>query len=154
MTITTISLVRQRSPAPNTTSDSERAFILPLEHGMLAPATARHAARPVLAAWSLDDDQIYNTLLIISELVTNAVTHARPPVVLHLRLQATASTCGHVQVHVADGGPQTTPTNWAATRPTDERGRGDTIITALADQAGTDLDADGLIDHWAGVSSA
>ncbi|MZE54510.1 hypothetical protein GTY86_25225, partial [Streptomyces sp. SID5770] len=48
----------------------ERVLTLPLEQGPLAPATARHAAQPVLESWGLDGDQVYDLLLVISELVT------------------------------------------------------------------------------------
>ncbi|MFE5550045.1 ATP-binding protein [Streptomyces sp. NPDC056534] len=154
MTTTTIPGDRQQRTAPHAAPAGEHVFGLPLEHGPLAPATARHATRPVLASWGLDEDQIYDTLLVISELVTNAVTHALPPVVLHLH--ATADGTGHVQIHVSDGGPQPAPaaTSWAATRPDGEHGRGDTIITTLAHHTGTDADTDGLIDHWATLDAA
>ncbi|MCX5233114.1 ATP-binding protein [Streptomyces sp. NBC_00233] len=152
MTTTTGSPTRQQRPAPHAMPAGEHVLDLPLEHGPLAPATARHEARPVLAAWGLGEDQIYDTLLVISELVTNAITHALPPVVLHL--QASADTAGHVQVHVSDGGTHTAPDNWAATRPADEHGRGDMIITALAHHTGADSDTDGLIDHWADLGIA
>ncbi|MFD9622348.1 ATP-binding protein [Streptomyces virginiae] len=156
MTTTTISRSRPRRPAPQAAPAGEHVFVLPLEHGPLAPATARHAARPVLTTWGLTEDQIYDTLLVISELVTNAVTHALPPVVLHLR--ATADGAGHVRVHVGDGGPRppSAATGWAANRPADEHGRGDTIITTLAHHTGTgtDPDIDGLIDHWADLTAA
>ncbi|MFJ8589679.1 ATP-binding protein [Streptomyces sp. NPDC093595] len=156
MTTTTISRSRQQRPAPQAVPAGGHVFGLPLDHGPLAPATARHAAQPILQAWGLSEDQVYDTLLVISELVTNAVTHALPPVVLHLH--ATTDGSGHVQVHVSDGGPQTAPaaTNWAATRPDDEHGRGDTIITTLAHHTGTDHtpDTDGLIDHWADIGAA
>ncbi|MEV6332367.1 ATP-binding protein [Streptomyces sp. NPDC051909] len=156
MTTTTISPARRPRPAPRAIPAGEHVFGLPLDHGPHAPATARHAARPVLASWGLDEDQIYDTLLVISELVTNAVTHALPPVTLHLH--ATADGSGHARVHVSDGGPQpaSTPTSWAATRPDDEHGRGDTIITALAHHTGTSPgpSPDGLIDHWADLTAA
>ncbi|MFE5940553.1 ATP-binding protein [Streptomyces sp. NPDC056470] len=145
------------SPQPSVlpaTETGERVFTLPLQHNPLAPATARHAAQPVLETWGLDEEQVYDTLLVISELVTNAVTYALPPVILHLH--ATIDDTGRVQVHVSDGGPQpaTPATSWAALRPSDEHGRGETIITTLADHAGTDCDTDGLIDHWATLDAA
>ncbi|MFB7867563.1 ATP-binding protein [Streptomyces sp. NPDC056069] len=81
-----------------------RVFGLSLEYGPLAPATARHAVRPVLEAWGVDGDRVYDILLVVSELVTNAVTHALPPVMLHLH--AAADGAGRVQVHVTDSGPR------------------------------------------------
>ncbi|MGW1617446.1 ATP-binding protein, partial [Streptomyces sp. NPDC002285] len=101
--------------------------------------------------WGLDEEQIYDTLLVISELVTNAITHALPPVVLHLH--ATADGHGRIQIHVSDGGPRPTPATWAATRPADEHGRGATIVSALTDIAGTHPDTNGLIDHWANLGT-
>ncbi|MET8508730.1 ATP-binding protein [Streptomyces sp. NPDC004787] len=130
----------------------ERVFSLPLEHGPLAPATARHTARAILETWGLDDEQLYDALLVISELVTNAVVHALPPVILHLH--ATAEETGSVQVHVSDGGPQPAAAGWAADRPEDEHGRGENIITTLAGNTGTSSDTNGLIDHWAALDAA
>ncbi|MFJ8589673.1 ATP-binding protein [Streptomyces sp. NPDC093595] len=152
MTTSTISSARQPRGSLHAGPAGGHVFGLPLEHGPLAPAIARHEARPILAAWGLSEDQIYDILLVISELVTNAVTHALPPVALHLN--ATADGSGRVQVHVSDGGPQRAPDNWAATRPADEHGRGDMIINALADQGGVGLDSDGLLDHWAGLGDS
>jgi anti-sigma regulatory factor (Ser/Thr protein kinase) len=122
-------------------------FHLQLEHGPLAPATARHEAKPVLEAWGLAEEQVYDALLVISELVTNAITHALPPVALHL--QAASDSSGRVQIHVSDGGPEPRPDTWAAARPDDEHGRGAAIISRLTEDAGVDSDAEGLIDHWA-----
>ncbi|WP_369199018.1 ATP-binding protein [Streptomyces djakartensis] len=123
-----------------------------MEHELTAPAVARHVARPVLASWGLDEEQVYDTLVVISELVTNAVTHALPPVVLHLR----ATHAGDkVQVRVDDGGPQATPTGWAACRPAEEHGRGTLIVAALThDTTDDDEDLDALIDHWADATVA
>ncbi|MFB7868024.1 ATP-binding protein [Streptomyces sp. NPDC056069] len=96
-------------------------FCLSLGSGPLAPAAARRAVRPALESWGLDEEQVYNMLLVVSELVTNAVTYALPPVVLDL--QAAASECGRVRVHVSDGGPREVPDTWAARRPHGEHGR-------------------------------
>uniref|UniRef100_UPI003F498128 ATP-binding protein n=1 Tax=Streptomyces sp. CA-141956 TaxID=3240051 RepID=UPI003F498128 len=156
MTATTVSPYGQQRSALRALPAGGRVFGLPLEHGPLAPATARHAVRPVLEAWGLAGDRLYDVLLVVSELVTNAVTHALPPVMLHLHVAADGS--GRVQVHVTDGGPRTAagpaPGNWAAARPEDEHGRGDVIVSALAGPTGDDAGLDGLIDHWADLGAA
>ena len=132
--------------------DSERIFDLPLEHDTLAPGTARHAAAAVLAEWGLDEGHVHDALLVVSELVTNAVAHAKPPVVLHMTL--TADPEAGLRVHVTDGGPAPAPTTWTARRPGDEHGRGAGIISALTQAAGTSDDLEGLIDHWANLDAA
>ncbi|WP_406053610.1 ATP-binding protein [Streptomyces sp. NBC_01077] len=151
---TTISRIGAAAPVLHAVLAGERVFSLPVEHGPLAPATARHAVRPALEAWGLDENRIYDTLLVISELVTNAVTHASPPVVLHLH----GSTDGlGIQIHVTDGGARTgaDPGSWAADRSDDEHGRGDLIVSTLTDHTGTDHDdLAGLIDHWADLATA
>ncbi|MFE9139638.1 ATP-binding protein [Streptomyces sp. NPDC007355] len=153
MTTTTLSPADQQPSVLRAVATGERVFGLPLEHGPLAPATARHTAQSVLESWGLDDEQVYDVLLVISELVTNAVVYALPPVVLHLHLHAATDDTGSVQVHVSDGGPRPAANagGWAAQRPEDEHGRGEAIITTLADHTGTGTalgsDTDGLIDH-------
>lgn len=107
MNTTTISR-RQQLPELHAASSGEHVFGLLLEHGPRAPYSARHEARPVLAAWGLDDDQIYDTLLVISELVTNAVSHALPPVVLHLR--ASIEGFGPLKSMSATAAPRPPPT--------------------------------------------
>ncbi|MGW8358904.1 ATP-binding protein [Streptomyces wedmorensis] len=143
-------------PVPQAAESGERVFILPLEHGPLAPATARHTARLALEAWGLSDEQVYDVLVVVSELVTNAVVHALPPIVLHL--YAAANGASSVRVQVSDSGPRpaTAAAGWAAERPDDEHGRGGDIITTLANHTGTtaDCDDDGLTNHWAALDTA
>ncbi|MGW8358889.1 ATP-binding protein [Streptomyces wedmorensis] len=156
MTTTPLSPAGPQHSAPRPPVDGERVFTLPLEHGPLTPATARHAAQPILESWGLSEDRVYDMLLVISELVTNAVIYALPPVILHLHAAADEAGQVQVQVHVSDGGPQptTTATSWATERPEDEHGRGEAIITTLAHHTGTDSETDDLIDHWAALGAA
>ncbi|MFI9825663.1 ATP-binding protein [Streptomyces sp. NPDC052013] len=140
-----------RQPQDTAASRRPRVLDLPLEHGTTAPAAARHVARPVLTSWGLTEEQIYDTLLVISEMVTNAITHAAPPVVLHLHATRAG---GQVTVRVSDGGPQPAPATWAAHRPEDEHGRGTLIVTALTHDTGAEADAEGLIDRWADLTTA
>src|SRR5512147_189647 len=57
-----------------------------LEHRPEAAGAARAITRAVLEDWDVDQDSAESVLLVVSELVTNAVEHAVPPVALHLHL--------------------------------------------------------------------
>jgi anti-sigma regulatory factor (Ser/Thr protein kinase) len=109
----------------------------PLQRRTMLPATgrspslARQVAREALAAWQL----AYLTdtvVLLISELVTNAVLHARnggSGLVLHLAIRGTWL---RIEVHDAD---------LRAPRPrtpsgTDESGFGFVLVDSLADRWG------------------
>ena len=66
------------------TPHGDMAFRCPLPHLPEAVAPVRRRAHTVLTSWNLPAATIEDAVLVISELVTNAVTHARPPAVLHL----------------------------------------------------------------------
>jgi anti-sigma regulatory factor (Ser/Thr protein kinase) len=97
----------------------------------LAPATVSVARRsataevraafPALAAL---DDLVDDVALVVSELVTNAVVHGEPPLVLEVipredGVRRTVTIISH------DGGP------WDGTPPDPVRGRGLAIVRAL-----------------------
>ncbi len=100
-------------------------------------ARARAFARDTLRAWSLDHRRD-DTVLVMTELVSNAVTHAvpstaagTPEVGLGLSLSP-----GHLMLTVSDGGddvPVLRPPDDAALQ---EHGRGLRIVDALADEWG------------------
>jgi serine/threonine-protein kinase RsbW len=96
-----------------------------------AAALARRATREVLAAWHLAHLED-TAVLLVSELVTNSVRHARTRgSVLALRLE-TAGAWLRIEVH--DGDPRwpqpCTPTGL------DESGFGFVLVDALADRWG------------------
>ncbi|MFE6817829.1 ATP-binding protein [Streptomyces sp. NPDC057675] len=119
----------------------------PLSHTPEAPAVARHIAEMVLNEWHVDAATADAVLLVTSELVTNAVTHAEPPVVLSLCLQHHGWS---VWVGVTDGGPAREGGSDSRTeaRAEDEHGRGLYIVDALADARGT-LSHVVAVTHWA-----
>ncbi|MFJ3229300.1 ATP-binding protein [Streptomyces sp. NPDC086783] len=112
---------------------------------MRAPSQARHWVQEVMAAWDIFGGLLDALLLVASELVSNAVVHALPPVVLHL--EVTFVPAKHVQVRVTDGGPGP-----ATPRVEEEHGRGNAIIAALADETGSRTDNEGLFSYWACLS--
>lgn len=90
-----------------------------------APATARHAVQAALAQWPEAED----VALVVSELVTNAVEHAVPPISLRM-----ARHRRHVYVCVCDG---SAASPWQRQPVSgDEGGRGLLVTAALADRYG------------------
>jgi anti-sigma regulatory factor (Ser/Thr protein kinase) len=129
------------------TTSQAAGLNMPLAHDDTSPAIARRAARGVLSEWGLSDDAVYDALVIISELTTNAIEHALPPVMLHLR---PADIDGHpsVLIDVSDGGPASGPGQWTASCAPGEHGRGNAIVKALAEQDGY-CETGNQSEHWA-----
>ncbi|MFF3062668.1 ATP-binding protein [Streptomyces sp. NPDC057909] len=126
-----------------------------LPHGGQTPAVARHTARAVLIRWGVSPGLLDDALLVVSELVTNSVIHALPPVTLHLGM-----TCGPagvpswVHVGVTDDGPAFAPDPVTAWRGAGERGRDTALVSALATDTGTTRHPGGPVSHWATLTAA
>jgi anti-sigma regulatory factor (Ser/Thr protein kinase) len=91
-----------------------------------APARGRHAVTEVLAGWGCAAEAQEDLLLVVSELVTNAVVHGAEPIVVTVTRAAE-----RVRVEVTDGRSDASPhTNRAA--PDAENGRGLSVVTRLA----------------------
>ncbi|MFJ9968654.1 ATP-binding protein [Streptomyces avermitilis] len=116
-----------------------------LEHAPPAARAARRAAYTTLSRWGITEDDTQDALLVVSELVTNAVEHARPPLALHLHREDTGNG---VWIGVSDGGPAVREGPWAASCTKDEGGRGMAIISALAQAHGVYIHPRG-ITRWA-----
>ncbi|MCX5269425.1 ATP-binding protein [Streptomyces sp. NBC_00199] len=121
------------------------AWGLSLQCGPSAPATARREARRVMHAWGTDEETVDDALLVVSELVTNAVQYAEPPVAVSLCFFDDRA----ILVAVTDGGPR--PEDQDDDRPADEHGRGAFIVDAVAVGAGDVIRRDGRVSHWAVV---
>ena len=93
---------------------------------MVAEARARTVRQ--LAAWGLEELS-FITELLVSELVTNAIRHAQPPIQLRLIMD------GVLSCEVSDGS-STAPHLRRADRY-DEGGRGLMLVAQLAERWGT-----------------
>ncbi|MGW7825087.1 ATP-binding protein [Streptomyces puniciscabiei] len=124
--------------------DGAGRWVLP--HHESAAGTARALAREALQAWGVGECCVDSVLLVVSELVTNAVEHALPPVMLHLAQPDHEQ--GRLRVAVVDGGPSDRPGDWVASCEPDEHGRGSLIVTTLATGHGATTHA-GNSTPWA-----
>lgn len=97
----------------------------------------RRLAKEFLTGLKLSPTARDDALLIISELVTNAVLHALPPAALRVRcIQHHA-----LRIEVTDGGPHPNPP--PKTDQHEEHGRGMLIVAAMAVRYGTITHAGG-----------
>ncbi|MFI0901252.1 ATP-binding protein [Streptomyces sp. NPDC020983] len=116
------------------------AGCLPLPHRPEAGRQARRSAEGLMERWRVPAGTADDVLLVVSELVTNALNHALPAVCLHL----SQLPCGILRVEVADGGPRGVPLE----REPDAGGRGLTLVGALAQSHGRLLGPAGAL-AWA-----
>lgn len=105
---------------------------------------ARTAVHATLRAWGLDD-YLIDAVTITSELVTNAVVHARTPIELRLYRSS-----GRLGIEVADGDPH--PPQLHTPQITEFRRRGIMIVDTLAASWGTHPSADGKT-VWAEIDT-
>ena len=110
-----------------------------------APGVARHAVAEVLGGWANPADAI----LVVSELVTNAVVHGITPITLSVTrgpaLARITVTSGQADLgstpHAVDAGPD------------DLRGRGLAIVAAISVTWNWSV-TDGLVTTWAEVADS
>ncbi|MEW2288403.1 ATP-binding SpoIIE family protein phosphatase [Streptomyces sp. NPDC047841] len=114
-------------------SDDVATWELPA--GLASASEARRHVAEKLTEWGLEE-AVATTELIVSELVTNAVRHAGPPVRLRLIRQGTGLIC-----EVSDNSSTSPHLRWA--RTFDESGRGLFIVAQLTRSWGTRQHAHG-----------
>ncbi|AZS70853.1 ATP-binding protein [Streptomyces lydicus] len=96
-------------------------------------ATARRLVRTALAAWDMEE-LADDGALVVSELVTNAVQHARSEVI---RLVVSRPGPATVRIGVVD--KSKAPPQHRPSGNEDDSGRGLVLVAGLADDWGTDL---------------
>src|SRR5262249_39477451 len=111
-----------------------------------SPAVARYFVTQTCATWGVTRLAKLATL-IASELVTNAVVHARTPSVMGLQLRPTAL---HIPVRDGDPRPMHRPIPGATGAHNRDHGRGLLILDAMADGWGCLSTATGKV-VWATI---
>lgn len=115
---------------------------VPLGDDLRAPGQARRAVREVLLSWRLPG-LVDAVVLSVSELVTNALRHGRPPV--HLVLHRHRSS---VRLDVHDARPTLPPGQRGTGGDDAESGRGLHIVQSLAAEVGCEaVTGDGKVVH-------
>ncbi|MGW2858017.1 ATP-binding protein [Streptomyces sp. NPDC001215] len=79
-------------------------YVFPLPYAPRAVSAVRRRVSAVLATLGLPADAADNVLLVVSELLTNALVHALPPATLRLT-SVLVEGRGAVRVEVTDNGP-------------------------------------------------
>ncbi|MGW2836029.1 ATP-binding protein [Streptomyces sp. NPDC001286] len=121
-----------------------------LTYHATAVRTVRQIATAVLKDWRLDEQSSDTILLVVSELVTNAIGHAQPPFTFHLHREHVGDC---VWVGLTDGGPAPTRGARTTTRARPEAcGRGLETIESLARSHGTRTHNTGTT-HWARLTA-
>jgi anti-sigma regulatory factor (Ser/Thr protein kinase) len=115
-----------------TTLPQASVLNLALPHAPEAAATARHAVRDVLTDRGWPDELVASVVLVVCELVTNAVVHGLPPVGLRLRVIS-----GFAAGRVTDRSSALPVPAVAGVEAED--GRGLAIVAAMAARWGTHL---------------
>ena len=111
-------------------------FTATLPFDQTAAAKAREAVAETLGTWSVAAPVAGNVVLLASELVTNAVRHGRPPIILRLSrttselLLEVIDAAGHVPRVLRPG-------------PADDHGRGLHLVSTLAQKWGTRMTEQG-----------
>ncbi|MFE9139645.1 ATP-binding protein [Streptomyces sp. NPDC007355] len=123
-----------------------------MEHRLEAVAAARHTTQQVLAGWQVAGERADAVVLVVSELVSSAVEHVRPPLALHLYREHAG---GRVWVGVSGGGgPSAAEGPWTSSCAPDEHGCGLAIIHPLAGLYGTRRLPHGSTTRWARFNTA
>ncbi|MFF8943449.1 ATP-binding protein [Streptomyces sp. NPDC014864] len=135
----------QLAAAPR--EEADQVFPLPPAPG--AVSVVRRRVRAVLGGWNLPADAVEDVLLVVSELITNALVHALPPATLRLWRIPVDGRAG-VRVEVTDRGPAAPPGPRKSAPDPDEHGRGLGIVAALSARCGV-LAHPAATSRWAEV---
>ncbi|MBB2901211.1 anti-sigma regulatory factor (Ser/Thr protein kinase) [Kineococcus radiotolerans] len=115
-------------------------------HDAASVPRARHVVRTVLDGAGLDEMATAEIEIVLSEIVGNAVRHARPLTdgAIHVQCEITVEVRPHVEIAVTDGGSPGRAVAKRTATDSDTGGRGLSIVDGLADEWGVVEDVDNL----------
>ena len=128
---------------PQRNDEGGAARVIELDGDADAPARGRHAVEGVLTSWGCEDPAREDMLLVVSELVTNAVLHGAEPIVVRLVREPE-----RVRVEVTDADPNSSPYSSRVTKES-TAGRGLAVVTRLAAAWGWRADPGARKTVWA-----
>ncbi|MGW0320001.1 ATP-binding protein, partial [Streptomyces flavidovirens] len=105
----------------NTVGPAPVDHVCPVPHSSGAVAAVRGRLRTVFAEWGLSPDVTMDALVVVSELLTNALVHALPPATLRLSWVRVDERRA-LRVEVSDAGPSL-PADGGTSPDPDEHGR-------------------------------
>lgn len=107
-------------------------------HDAASVPRARHVVRSVLDGAGLDEMATAEIEIVVSEIVGNAVRHARPLTdgAIHVQCEVTPEVLPHVEIAVTDGGSPGHKVVPRTAADSDTSGRGLFIVEGLADEWG------------------
>ncbi|GAB3879524.1 ATP-binding protein [Microbispora bryophytorum] len=121
-------------------------YTCPVPHSPQEICGLRRRALGVLVAWGTPGHAAQEAVLVISEMVTNAVLHALPPAEFRLLLRSEGDH-DVIRVEVTDAGAA--PVWPGAAASPDESGRGAVVVDALAIRHGCVNRPCGTTTWWA-----
>jgi anti-sigma regulatory factor (Ser/Thr protein kinase) len=113
-----------------------------------AVSAIRRQVQARLAAWGFPPDTVDDAALVVSELATNVLVHARPPADVRLSWTWSEGRRRVVHIEVTDSGPVLRSRQHGHRLPFEEYGRGTGIVAALSARCGTRASAAG-VTRWA-----
>ncbi|MCF3135973.1 ATP-binding protein [Streptomyces olivochromogenes] len=122
-------------------------YVAPLPHVPGAVSALRRQVRALLDDWRVSPEIVDDSLLVVSELLTNAIMHAVPPAELRLSWDR-RDGLSTLRIEVTDGGPVLAPGQSLLGIDPDEHGRGESIVHALATRHGIRVHPGG-VTRWA-----
>ncbi|WP_432544979.1 ATP-binding protein [Kineococcus sp. SYSU DK002] len=115
-------------------------------HDAASVPRARHVVRSVLDGAGLDEMATAEIEIVLSEIVGNAVRHARPlgDGEIHVQCEVIPTAQPHVEISVTDGGSPGRSVARRTAGESDTGGRGLFIVDGLADEWGVVENLDDL----------